>query len=329
MSRLQCVSASVTVSASARVEGMIRAPGIPPGSTLAVLGLAAILAASDDVAARQSAPIEVLRVQGNVYMLVGPGGNTAVQVGEDGVVVVDTQLDSTAEDVMAAIRSLSDGPVRYIIDTHLHPDHTGGNAAIARLGAVPPHPVAAIVGHENLLLRMAQPPAGEPPPVDVWPDSTYFTPFRDFFFNGEAVVLEHLPEAHTDGDTLVFFRRSDVLVTGDVFTPDRYPVIDLGNGGTVGGMLDGLNRILQLTVPARMQEGGTQVIPGHGRLSEEADVVEYRNMVTIVRDRIQSLIDQGMSLEGVQAARPTSDYDTEYGTEQADRFVEAVYRSLM
>jgi glyoxylase-like metal-dependent hydrolase (beta-lactamase superfamily II) len=164
------------------------------------------------------------------------------------------------------------------------------------------------------------------------PLSEYFTPTRDFFFNGEAIVLHHVPAAHTDGDSLVFFRGSDVVSVGDLFTPGSYPVIDLQNGGSVQGLIAGLNRILEITVPAKFQEGGTYVIPGHGRLCDEAEVVEYRDMVTIVRDRIQDLIKKGMTLEKVQAARPTRDYDTEYGTNTGfwttEMFVEAVFRSL-
>jgi glyoxylase-like metal-dependent hydrolase (beta-lactamase superfamily II) len=141
-----------------------------------------------------------------------------------------------------------------------------------------------------------------------------------------------MPAAHTDGDSIVFFRRSDVISAGDIFTPETYPVIDLARGGSVQGVIDALNRIIELTVPAKYQEGGTYVIPGHGRLCEEADVVEYRDMVTIIRDRIQDLIRKGKTLEQVRAARPTLDYDTQYGGgatgSGAARFVEAVYRSL-
>jgi cyclase len=162
--------------------------------------------------------------------------------------------------------------------------------------------------------------------------SPYFTPSRDFFLNGEAVILHHVAAAHTDGDTIVHFRKSDVVVAGDVFTPDRYPVIDLQNGGSVNGVIAALNRILDIAVPARYQEGGTYVVPGHGRLCDEADVVEYRDMVTIIRDRVQDLVGKKMTLQQVKAARPTRDYDTEYGADSGywttDMFVEAVYGSL-
>ena len=271
--------------------------------------------------------IRVLPVQRNVYMLLGAGGNTTVQVGSDGVLVVDTQFAPLAPKILAAIRKLSDKPIRVIVNTHVHGDHTGGNEALAKAG---PSPVR-IMAHENVLKRMTAPNQPSVSEASL-PLSEYFTPTRDFFFNGEAIVLHYMPAAHTDGDSLVFFRGSDVVSTGDLFTPGSYPVIDLQNGGGVQGLIAALNRILELTVPAKYQEGGTYVIPGHGRLCDEAEVVEYRDMVTIIRDRIQDLIKKGMTLERVKAARPTRDYDTEYGTDTGfwttDMFVEAVFRSL-
>lgn len=269
-------------------------------------------------------------VQGNVYMLTGPGGNITAHIGADGVLLVDTQTPEAAPRIMTAIRALSSQPIRWIINTNVDSDHTGGNDALSRIGAT-----AAslgrprIVAHQNVVQRMVASPGVS---RDSWPNDDYFTPQKDFFFNGEAVVVLHVPAAHTDGDSIVFFRRSDVLSTGDIFTPGRYPVIDVQAGGSVQGLIDGLNTVLRLTVPAKYQEGGTYVVPGHGRLCDEADVVEYREMVTVVRDRVQDLIAKKMSLEQVKAARPTRDYDPEYGAEPgskaADVFVEAVYRSL-
>jgi len=140
------------------------------------------------------------------------------------------------------------------------------------------------------------------------------------------VVIMHEPNAHSDGDSIVFFRRSDVLAVGNLFTPDRYPMIDLARGGSIKGYIDALNHLLRLTVPERLQEGGTRVVPGHGRLCNEADVVEYRDMVTIVRDRIQDSLKKGMTLAQVKAAKPTLDYDNQYGP--GDAFIETVYKSL-
>jgi len=281
------------------------------------------------------AEIKVLPVQGSVYMLVGAGGNVTLQVGKDGVLLVDTQYAEMAPKIMKAIRALSQEPIRWIIDTHVHPDHIGGNEALSKLGMTPASiGPPRIVAHENVLNRMAPPAAkGETPKGTVGaPNDEYFTPTKDFFFNGEAVVVYHEPKAHTDGDSIVFFRRSDVVSTGDIFTPESYPLIDLARGGSAQGVIDALNHIIELTVPAKYQEGGTYVIPGHGRLCEEADVVEYRDMVTIIRDRIEDLIKKGKTLAEVKAAKPTLDYDTRYGSDSGfwttDMFVEAMYKSL-
>jgi cyclase len=282
--------------------------------------------------------IQTLHVQGNVYMLVGGGGNVTVQTGNDGVLLVDTNFAQLAPKLMSAIRKLSSGPVRYVVNTSADADHTRGNAEVVKLGATPAAPAAALlVAHINVLNRMVTPLPGDPAvPQPLWPLDTYSTPFKDFFFNNEAVMVTHLPNAHTDGDSMVFFRRSDVLSVGDVFEPDLYPLIDLARGGSVQGLIDGLNHILDVAVPGKYQEGGTLVIPGHGRLCDEADVVEFRDMVTIIRDRVQDLIKQGKTLDQVKAAKPSRDYDTQYATPllnggafvTPDAFVESVYRSL-
>jgi cyclase len=268
--------------------------------------------------------VKILPVQGNVYMLIGAGGNTTLQVGKDGVLLVDTSFAPMAPKIMAAIKTLSDMPIRYIINTHVHGDHTGGNGALAKLGGAMPR----IIANDHVLNRMTTSPAAgqQPVPEADWPNDEYFNPTKDFFFNNEAVIVYHLPAAHTDGDSVVFFRRSDVISAGDIFTPETYPRIDLQRGGTIDGEIAALNRILELTVPAKYQEGGTYVVPGHGRLCEEADVVEYRDMVTIIRDRIQDLVKKGRTLDQVKAAKPTLDYDTQYG--KPDAFIEAVYKNL-
>jgi glyoxylase-like metal-dependent hydrolase (beta-lactamase superfamily II) len=273
--------------------------------------------------------IETLHVQGNVHMLVGAGGNVAVQIGEDGVVVVDTGAAETRDEVLAAIRRLSTGPIRWIINTHAHPDHTGGNETISQAGQTLNGNPAAIVAHENVLARMTEASR----PITERPLNTFFEPARDFYFNGEAILIHHVPGAHTDGDSFVYFRGSDVLVAGDLFVTTTYPVIDAQLGGGIEGFLTGLNQMLDIAVPAYLQEGGTYVIPGHGRIGDEADILEYRDMVLFVRDRVQAMIDKGMSLGDVQAARPALDYETRYGRATGDgwttdRFVEAVYRSL-
>jgi glyoxylase-like metal-dependent hydrolase (beta-lactamase superfamily II) len=273
-------------------------------------------------------PIETVHVQGKVYMLVGAASNIAVQIGDDGILVVDTGGPDTADAVLAAIRELSDKPIRWIVNTHAHIDHTGANETLSQAGITVNGNPAAIVAHENVLSRMALADR----PVPEWPLNTFFESQRDFYFNGEAIFLYHIPNAHTDGDILVYFRGSDVLVTGDLFVTTHFPIVDLEAGGGIDGFIEGLNLALDITVPAFLQEGGTYVIPGHGRLGDEADVISYRDMVLFVRDRVRSMIDQGKSLEEVLAAQPSLDYDARYDNEQipwtTEQFVESVYRSL-
>jgi len=291
------------------------------------------------------ADVEVLPVQGNVYMLVADGGNVTLQVGRNGVLLVDTPPPHMTDKVLAAIRKLSDQPIRYVINTSVDADHAGGNEGIARTGALPsdiplvntPGATAKesvqILAHLNVLNRMSVPPKGQAPaPSAAWPTDTYSGSDKELYFNGEGIQMMHIPAAHTDGDTLVYFRRSDVISAGDLFLTTGYPVIDLQRGGSLQGVIAGLNRILDLAIPAHHEEGGTYLIPGHGRLCDEFDVLEYRDMVTIVRDRIQAMIRKGMTLEQVQAARPTLDYDPRYGATSGSwttaMFVEAAYRSL-
>jgi glyoxylase-like metal-dependent hydrolase (beta-lactamase superfamily II) len=281
--------------------------------------------------------IEVLPVQGNVYMLAGAGGNIAVQVGEDGVLLVDTGLAQFSEKVMAAIRQISDKPIRFIINTHADPDHTGGNERLAKagrkmgggllVGGTAGADGAMVIAHEQVLNAMSAPTGKTPPtPVAAWPTDAYPRESKEVYANAEGISLFHPPAAHTDGDSIVYFRRSDVVVTGDIFTTTGYPVIDVEHGGSFSGVLAELNRIIDLTIPRDWQEGGTMVIPGHGRIADEADVVEYRDMITIIRDRIQDMIKKGMTLEQVKAARPTRDYDVRYGA--PDMLIEAAYREL-
>jgi len=271
----------------------------------------------------------VFPVQGNVSMIVGPGGNIAVQAGKEGIVVVDTQTAAAAPQVMATIRTLSAAPIIWVINTSLDADHIGGNEALVRLGgSTDASQRARVIAHENVLNRLVAPGVAQSRVADAASiNDTYFRSPKDFLFNGEAVMVYHVPAAHTDGDSIVLFRRSDVISSGDIFTPDRYPVIDLQNGGSVQGLIDGLNRILEMAVAGKYQEGGTFVIPGHGRLCDEADVVEFRDMITIIRDRVEDMRKKGMTLEQVKTARPSRDYDTQYSG-SPDVFVESVYKSL-
>jgi len=307
----------------------------------ALLGAVAALVAASATAQERPGELAIWPVRDGIYMIVGAGGNTTVQVGKDGVLVVDTKLATAAEPLLAAIRKISAAPIRYVINSHWHPDHIGGNELVAKAGSTiaggnvsgaiaDAGEGAAVIAHENVLLRMSGQPT--PPAFEAWPTVTLFMPQKDIFFNGEAVQILHQPAAHTDGDSLVFFRRSDVISTGDVFTTTGYPVIRPEDGGGIKGVIAALNHVIELTVPAEKQEGGTLVIPGHGRLADEADVVEYRDMATIIRDRIQSMIDMGMTLRQVQAAKPTQDYDGRYGATSGfwttEQFVTAAYESL-
>ncbi|HLF11693.1 MAG TPA: MBL fold metallo-hydrolase [Gammaproteobacteria bacterium] len=281
--------------------------------------------------------IHALRVRDNIYMLVGAGGNITMQVGNDGVLLVDTQFAPLSDKIVAAIRTISDKPIRYIVNTHHHGDHTGGNANLRlagntvsggnMAGAIRDSGVgAAILAHENVLLRLSAATGDQATPSAGWPTSTFFGAEKKLFYNGEGIQIMHVPAAHTDGDSIVFFRRSDVISAGDVYITTNYPVIDVTAGGTYEGVLDALNRIADLIIPVYGQDGGTLVIPGHGRLSDLGDVLNYRQMVIVVRDRLRSMIDAGMTLEQVKAAQPSLDYDGRYGNPAA--FIEAVYRDL-
>jgi glyoxylase-like metal-dependent hydrolase (beta-lactamase superfamily II) len=290
---------------------------------LAKVALAAAVLTAGAAHAQQS--IESYHVQGNVHMLSGAGANVAVQIGDEGVLVVDTGAAASREALLAAIRRLTDKPIRWIINTNGDLDHTGGNETVSQAGKTVNGNPAAIVAHENVLARMT----AANRPVTEMPLNTFFESGRDFFFNGEAVFLHHEP-SQNDGNIFVYFRGSDVLVAGDLFVTTQYPVIDRAAGGSVDGYLEGLNKMLDIAVPAYLQEGGTYVIPGHGRVGDEADILTFRDMLFIVRARVADLIAQGKTLEQVVAAKPALDYDLRYDTRAypSARFVEAIYRSL-
>jgi cyclase len=293
--------------------------------------------------------VHVLHVRKNIYMMVGAGGNITLSVGPDGVLMVDSGLANMSDKVIAAIDQLNrqvagEGsppkPIQYIVNTHIHADHTGGNEKIAKSGKTftggnvagdiaGAGEGAAIYAYQTVLARMSAPDGKNPPaPTGAWPTETYDLDFMNFshYFNGEAVQLLHEPAAHTDGDTMVYFRGADVLATGDIFVTTSYPIIDVDRGGTFQGLINSLNHILDIAVPEFRLEGGTMIVPGHGRLCDSADVAYYRDMVTVLRDRIQDQIKKDRTLEQVKAAGLTKDYDGRYGS--PDRFLESAYKSL-
>jgi cyclase len=286
-------------------------------------------------------------VQGNLYVLLGDGGNIAVQTGEQGALVVDTGAGKLADKVVAAIRKLvGDKPIQFIFNTSFRPEHTGGNVKLHAAGADPSLPGsffagnnldvgvgATVIAHQNVQNRMSA-PTGQvaPTPSEGWPTDTYLQGRRRKYYNDEGVEAFWEQNAVTDGDSIVHFRRSDVIVTGDIFTTTQYPLIDLKNGGSLQGEIDALNHILDLTVVKHEEEGGTLIIPGHGRVCDEFEVSEYRDMLAIIRDRVQAMIDKGATLDQVKSAQLTYDYDDRYGATAGpwttDMFVEAVYASL-
>lgn len=285
---------------------------------------------------RAQAGLELLHVQGNIHMLAGAGGNITVQVGKDGILLVDSGTAAMSEQVAQAIQKLSRGQVTYIVNTSDRPDHFGGNDYFARAGRPLAIARAAqarvfIVAYTALLERMSDRNLKPPIPDTAWPNDTYAVPLKNLAFNGEAIQIYHQP-ATTDGDSIVLFRKADVISTGDLFDPTSYPVIDVKNGGSLQAIVDALFRVKQMTIPADHQEGGTMIIPGHGRVSDAADLATYHQMVYIVRDRLQDLIKRGMTLDEVKAARPTRDFDPIYGRTTGawttEMFVEAAYRSL-
>jgi cyclase len=311
----------------------------PQYVTAAFLGLAAFAAAQP-----KPAELEVIQVQGSVYLIAGAGGNIAVQIGAMGVVVVDTGSGAVSDKVIAAVRKLSDKPLQYIINTHYDPDFTGGNEAIRKAGTTitganvtgnltDASEGAQILSQDNVLARMSAPTGKvSPTPPDAWPTATFLSGKKDLFFNDEPIEIIHQPAASTDGDSLVFFRHSDVLSAGGILNTTSFPHIDIEKGGSVQGEIAALNKILEIAVPRHEEEGGTYVIPGQGRICDEFDVLEYRDMVVIVRDRVRAAIQNGMTLAQVQEAHLTRDYDARYdakrGLGSASGFIEAVYKSL-
>ncbi len=326
-----------------KTPGRLIALVIVLGAGYTTLGLNAQQRPAAPAATAAPAGIETIQIKPNFYVIFGGGANVSVQIGDDGIVLVDSGSAATAENVLAAVKAISNRPIRYIINTSADPDHVGGNEVLAKAGfSINPQAFnatadnAAVLAHENVLMRMSAPTGSTSPfSVDTWPTETFTGKFKAMYLNSEGIQVIRQPAAHTDGDSIVFFRRADVIVTGDILDLRQFPVIDTARGGTIQGEIDALNRLLELAIPAMplvYKEPRTYLVPGHGRISDHAEVVEYRDMVTVIRDVIQDMIDKGMTLEQVKAANPTQGYRKRYGSDSGpwttDMFVETVYKGL-
>jgi glyoxylase-like metal-dependent hydrolase (beta-lactamase superfamily II) len=322
------------------------------------LAAAAVLALGGPVqrAAAQapaSAGLSVVQLRPSVYLIGGAGGNILVQIGPEGVVLVDSGSTPNADRVLAEIRRLTPLPIRYIINTSMEADHVGGNEKLAKSGLsilagnivagaglsedlITNGGGASILAHENVLTRMSAPTGRQSQfPLAFWPTKTFAYHQYSMYLNGEGIQVIHQPAAHSDGDTIVFFRRNDVIATGDVIDTTRFPVIDASKGGTIQGEIDALNRLMDLSIhnlPVQWYADRTLLVPGHGHVYDKLDLLEYRDAITVVRDRIQSLIAEGKSLEQIKAANPTLGYRSQYGADSGpwttDMFVETIYREL-
>jgi len=268
-------------------------------------------------------PVRTVRVTDGVYMLMGAGGNIGVSVGPDAVFLVDDQFAPLTPKIVAAVASISTKPVRFVLNTHWHFDHTGGNENMGRAGVL-------IVAHDNVRRRMStrqfieflkreDPPA----PATALPVVT-FTDAVTFHINGDEVAAVHVARAHTDGDAIVHFRKTDVVHMGDVYVTYGYPFIDLSSGGSIDGMIDAVERVMA------MIDDSSKVIPGHGVLSNRAGLGGYRTMLVTIRDRVQRQIAAGASLRDAIATRPTAEFDATWGKGfvKPDQFVEILYTSL-
>jgi cyclase len=285
--------------------------------------------------------LRVTKVRPNIYVLTGAGGNITVMPFDLGVVVVDTGSTAMADKVLETVTQLSPKPIANIINTSATPDHVGGNEKLHNAGRRLPFEIVAgegpmVIAHEKVLTRMSA-PTGQvaATPEKAWPNETYHVDYKKLaaeYRGGEQIELLYMPAAHSDGDSIVWFRHADVIATGDIFMESSYPIIEVANGGTINGVIVALNKILDFAFADFRSEGGTMIVPGHGRLCDMSDVAYYRDMLTIIRDLVQDMIKKGMTLEQVKAAKPTFAWDGRYGSTSGpwttDMFVEAVYKTL-
>jgi len=312
-------------------------------------------AAAQQPAARNGASadgLDVQKLRDGVYLIAGAGGNIVAQIGPIGVVLVDSGTAEAAPRVLAAIRRLTPLPVRYIISTSMERDHVGGNDLLTSSGlSILPGAVvagaglddalvsnagkASILAHENVQTRMSEATGAAAYPFADWPTKTFAFHAYSMYLNGEGFQIIHQPAAHTDGDVIVQLRRADVIATGDLIDTTRFPKVDVANGGTVQGLIDGLNRLMDMTIynlPIQWNDDRTLLVPGHGRVYDKLDLLEYRDAITVVRDRVADLIKEGKNLQQVKAANPTLGYRSEYGTDRGewttDTFVETIFAEL-
>lgn len=271
----------------------------------------------------ENVEIETVPVAEGIYMLVGEGGNIGVSVGKDGAFLIDDQFAPLTEKIQAAVSGLGDTPIRFILNTHWHFDHTGGNENFGRGGVT-------IVAHDSVRERMSVEqflsafdrtiPASPPEALPI----VTFNDTVTFYLNGNTIYTRHVPPAHTDGDSIIHFREADVIHTGDVFFNGMYPFIDIEHGGSISGMISAVDLVLE------MAGDDTQIIPGHGALSNRTELIAYREMLVAVRERTQAAIDQGLSVEEFIASNPTTDLDTIWGNGflKSEQFLRIVYDDL-
>jgi glyoxylase-like metal-dependent hydrolase (beta-lactamase superfamily II) len=318
---------------------------------VSVVALALVLGAHHDaqvLRAQQhpstiAAGFETIQIRHNVYVIFSAGANVTVHAGEDGLVLVDSGSADMAPGLLDALKLISPRPVRLIVNTSADADHVGGNAVIGSTGVpVSPDPFAhenhaTVLAHENVLLRMSAPTGRQSPfPSSMWPTETFTSQFRPMAINGDSVQVIRQTGAHSDSDIMVLFRKGDVIATGDIVDLRQFPVIDRAKGGSIQRELNALNRLLTEfvvpNVPQVLKPGGTLVVPGHGYVADYAEVVEYRDMLTVITDIIRNMIEKGMTLEQVTAADPTRGYRGRWGRDAGpwttNMFVEAIYRSL-
>ncbi len=298
---------------------------------------------------RAAEDLDVVRVRPNLYMIAGAGGNIAVQIGSDGVVLVDAGKEGASDQVIAALKKLTPLPVRYIVNTGADADHVGGNAKLAAAGqtiftnvlgnpdmakAMTNGGAASILAHVSILQRMSASTGKTAAfPQESWPTEAFYQKRKSIRMNEEGIEILYQPNAHSAADSFVMFRGSDVVVAGDILDKTRFPVIDLANGGSIQGEIDALNKLIELTIapiPFIYKGAGTYVIPGHGRLCEQMEVVDYRDMVVTVRDVVADMIERGMTLDQIKAASPAKPYETQYGKLPGvtSAFIESIYKSL-